>query len=908
MPRRRNQFLHTLKRLRKPKHQRKTRRRRKLSLEALAARTLMAADLGLVDEGLEGAYFSELQSQLNADILSVRAPLIGDVLGVADGDSSELRSQFVSDLGNQLQELSLDGGVSVAEVRSQLIATLGITEAEIQITGQDGDSDIRFEIQLSGAQQVSAGVDLDLVGAAPEIELLLGNENAVDVDLQWHYDLAFGVREGLSGESEFYFDTSAEDELSVAYSASVRSDFDEGMGRVGVFVAEISAGEDAVAGQDVPDFAGTYEIDIADGEDHPSVSGTLLGSGEVNLAIDASFFPSFLPEGSNGLVNLGVTADGRVEYDTQLQFTGNGEVDATGNGVTVAFDNVSLDLGKLYTDFVDPVISNLQESLKPIKPVIDFLTEPVPIISDLFELGGAGPVTALTLGGASAAQIRAINVVDAILDYRGLTGADESTNESLFSFEISKEQFDPAIELEIDDEVADNLTDLANGDLKLELAEKHTDPEKHDDWQQSLDWNAEFDGSIDLPFLTDFETLAGFLLGDASIDNGASDQPEVILDAWVKGGVTAGIDLVILQFAVGGNLEFGGSVTLDLNDLPDPDVDPSLWVNGQPLWANADTPEDWNYDGRVRVPELTTIVDADPGALFNVDGSLHFGLNATLEVTVLGIPIIDEEWELFRTTLVDGSISQADDAEIIRGINPPQLGVLSDGVLTLFAGETADLRSNAEPNVTDETFTVQSLGESRLGGEVLLVTFESASEAKYVRLFDGVTKVVGDTGSGNDTIDVTRLPHNGTLVGGSGDDKVVLTQANVDVLLTNTQLRAGVSHSLSSIERAEIEGDATDNVLDARDFSGSVERRGLGGDDTLWAAGGDDIIDGGDGIDTLSGGQDGLRDYLNGGSGTDSVTQYRHHYWVTTWWIFGYWTYKDQETLISTERVTYVNW
>ncbi len=324
-----------------------------------------------------------------------------------------------------------------------------------------------------------------------------------------------------------------------------------------------------------------------------------------------------------------------------------------------------------------------------------------------------------------------------------------------------------------------------------------------------MSWNTQFGGSFDLPFLTEFDTLAGFLLGDTSSDfftfdistafsidfevsvpivpllnlvqlnagfgihgsidldggydalgvsrlssvadfsseaalqqslqdnqeylihgfylddhnvaapgtteNGQHDKPEVTLGVNVSGGISAGVDLVLLEAKFGGKVVFEGNLEFDLNDLPDPDLAPSVWPTpSTPIWSNYDTPGEWSYDGRVRVHEFATIFDADPGALFNTDGNLQVGLDATLEVSVIGITIIDEEWELFRAKLVDGNLSRPNDARIIRGVNPAQIGTVNNGVLNLFMGQTAHRRTNAEPRTSTRTSRSSRWGHPRM--------------------------------------------------------------------------------------------------------------------------------------------------------------------------------------------------
>ena len=935
----------------------------KLSFEKLDERALLAADLSIVDDGLQGEYFSDLQHAINTNVFSVPAPFIGDALAQEIGRSAD-SSQFVASVGQRLEGVSLDGHVTIANVISQVSSALGVSADEIKVAGRDGDRDIRFEVTLSKAQSYQRAVDLNLVGADPEIELLLGAEDQVDIDLTWEFKLAFGVREDSQGNSLFYFDSAANDDLSVDFNATIRHDFDSGKGRVGVFVAELGAG-------DTPSrYVGSYRLDLATNQDGtPTVSGSLVGSGTANLDIDASFFPTFLPEGSDGLINLGVTADGVVTYDTNFVFA-DGTVAATANNVTVGFDNVRLDLGRLYNDFIDPLITNVQNNLKPIKPVVDFLTEPLPVVSDLYELTGRGSFTALSLAGYGANHpvTKTVNVIDAILDYRGLPGADAQSEEPLFSFEVSKQGVDPKTAADRAEQVRENLEKLDRGELRLELADKHKNPEKHAEWEKSLSWNVKFGGSFELPFLTNFETLAGFLLGDttsdfftfdiatafsvnfdvsvpivplmnlvqlnagfginASIDldggydalgvdrlssvadfsseaalqqslqdnqeylihgfylddhnsaapggteNGKLDKPEVTLGVEVSGGISAGVDLVLLEAKFGGNVVFEGNLEFDLNDLPNPNHAPSLWPTpSTPIWSNYDTPSEWKYDGRIRVNEFATIFDADAGAVFNTNGNLQVGLDATLEVSVIGITIIDEEWELFRVKLVDGSISRPNDARIIRGVNPAQIGVVNNGELNLFMGETARRRTNAEPGVVNENFSIQSLGESKNGGETLMVVFESTSGEKYARVFDGVKKIVGSGGTGDDTIrvlpgvtsevqlsggvgnDMLSTAGSGPAVLHGGDGRDTLLGSDGDDLLVGG---AGDDH---------LEGGSGNDTLDGG--VGQDRMLGNAGDDRLVGGSGDDQLDGGHGDDQLHGGAG--NDTLRGGDGSDDV-------------------------------------
>src|SRR5262249_30681043 len=74
-----------------------------------------------------------------------------------------------------------------------------------------------------------------------------------------------------------------------------------------------------------------------------------------------------------------------------------------------------VDLGSYFTDFIEPIAKKIQEYTAPIKPFLDFVTDPIPIISDL-----AGPTSLLDLavaaGELSPEFVSAVKFIDEIID------------------------------------------------------------------------------------------------------------------------------------------------------------------------------------------------------------------------------------------------------------------------------------------------------------------------------------------------------------------------------------------------------------------------------------------------------------------------------------------------------------
>ena len=63
----------------------------------------------------------------------------------------------------------------------------------------------------------------------------------------------------------------------------------------------------------------------------------------------------------------------------------------------IEFDGLNLDAGRFVSQFLSPIAKSVQNITKPLQPVIQFLQAPLPVISDISEAVGQGPVTPLDL-------------------------------------------------------------------------------------------------------------------------------------------------------------------------------------------------------------------------------------------------------------------------------------------------------------------------------------------------------------------------------------------------------------------------------------------------------------------------------------------------------------------------------
>ncbi|MEO1618811.1 MAG: hypothetical protein AAFV88_23370, partial [Planctomycetota bacterium] len=360
----------------------------------------------------------------------------------------------------------------------------------------------------------------------------------------------------------------------------------------------------------------------------------------------------------------------------------------------------------------------------------------------------------------------------------------------------------------------------------------------------------------------------GFYLDDHNADAGTHleghdlkrDLPEIELTTTVRGGIEAGLDLVVLQASVGADLWLGGTLSYDLNDLPDPES----WSGTQPIWSNVrdgeTSNEDWNYDGRLRLHELTTIFDASPATLMNTTGSLKAGIDVTVQLGVLGITVINEKFAIAKFDIVEEQLSRVADGTTIHA-NAPKLGSIdSAGNLTLFTGALAGNRVNVGSNQSvDEDFIVQSLGQSRSSTEAdpretVLVSYKNGNKT-YTQIFDGVKHIQANLGSGDDRVTVlNETKATVDLNGGAGNDTLIVHG------LGTARLNGGDGNDI-------LRGGAGDDVI--RGGAGDDQMHGAAGRDHLIGNSGDDEMRGGDGIDILDGGAG--EDKLFGGAGNDTL-------------------------------------
>ena len=270
----------------------------------------------------------------------------------------------------------------------------------------------------------------------------------VTAKLGWDLRLGFGV----SKADGFFFDTAAKDDAGnsvpeLKVDLDVRIPGLTATGRLAFLQLDVKddAGEDLNAngildpGEDVnknslldlPDptrFVAAFTVDIKDPGTGAAANNRLTFS---EMASGGSVIGASLTAAAAVNLDLIASFGGNVMFpslraDFHLDWSFSTATGLSGSRPNVAFNNIRLDLGKFLSDFLNPIVSQVQKIVAPIKPVLDILTAPLPVLSDLaptralLDQDGDQKVSLLEmaalLGEGFGTAVKFINAVKAIVD------------------------------------------------------------------------------------------------------------------------------------------------------------------------------------------------------------------------------------------------------------------------------------------------------------------------------------------------------------------------------------------------------------------------------------------------------------------------------------------------------------
>ncbi len=558
---------------------------------------------------------------------------------------------------------------------------------------------------------------------------------------------------------------------------------------------------------------------------------------------------------------------------------------------TVMLNNIGLDLGGFLSGFAGGVLSEVDKVLKPIRPIINFLSQPVPVVSKL----AGGDVTMLDLLRIQGGDIaRAVKFIEAIRNFDRIVqgipniGAGKILYMGDAKFNLDQKTF----------ELSGPAVDIAASFKSLAPANSIIGFSPDDFLKTASDLAGEGDDKFKLGFpLLEPKNVIGLFSGKV-VDLFTLKFPVLELKEEIErffplpilpvvgvrlaGEVSAraefsfGFDTFgIQQFQKSGNIPdiFNGFFVFDrAQPSSGPDIDEiqlraqitaagaldagliSASVGGG-LFAGIDfNLHDNNNDGKIRLVELldNTLLGTKDGFgpihMFDVDGSLDAGLFA--EVTLgKGVFSISKHFNLAKINLFDFDFPRPAG----EGVQLAQCSIHVTNACSTTNGTTLELNIGTDADRRNFIFT-EDVAESYSiypGSEPNSVVVEAFGRSQ---IYTGVTKITGDAGAGNDRIIISKeltIPvelsggaGNDTLIGGSGNDTLLGGDGDDDV-------RGGSGND--SLEG----GDGRDSII------------GEAGDDVLRGGSGDDSLGGGDGKDLIDG--DAGNDTILAGSGDDVV-------------------------------------
>jgi len=746
------------------------------------------------------------------------------------------------------------------------------------------------------------------------------------------FDLRFGF--GVSRSDGVYFDVSADDDLEVFFEVEIAS-FDA-TGQL-LFLqldadtldwAELSDDAITKSGGDPGNpsagvfnaFRGGFIIDITD----PSGDGKLTLAELATVSDFGQILDASLDARASIHLDLLASMGGSTNFPSvgarlHLYWVFGDTTDYELVAPAIEFTNVRLNMGEFFSDFFGSTLSTINDVVEPIKPVLDVLTTPIPVLSDL----AGSPVRLVDLarlfGSGAETVADVIEVIDIVvdllamptfgdelyIDFGGFTLADfDPRTQNVRDYNLTPADFDDqASGFNIGNAVAavgdSNLSNYF-GAVQSATGQSVGGPVPPGDGN----W-------LEFPILNNPMSVFQLLLGKQDVVLVTLDIPRLEVEfsysqyfpivgplgCRITGTIGAAAD-----FAFG----FDTQGLFDAFDSGDwTDVFNGFYISDRanPDGTGEDVPEielwgglraaaevnlvvvsagvaggidvviemnlnDPNNDGKVRIGELVDNFLLGPIWIFDIGGRVDAILEAYIKIDLFFFSF-EETFEIASVTLVDFELPRPDPDPA-----PPTaaLANVTGGVMTVNVGTNAAARLHGDLSDGDDNVILE---RGYTPDEVVVKAF--GLQQRY----QGVTHIEVYAGEGHDIVTVNdNVDQEVLLDGGPGND--VLTTGDGHSVIRggegNDRLYGGDGDD-------ELYGDAGDDVLsggfgndrleggdghDELDGSlGDDELFGGADDDLLVGGPDDDMLDGGEGDDQLHGGRN--NDHLLGGAGEDHL-------------------------------------
>ncbi len=871
----------------------------------------LIANPDILVDGLD-ALLGVIQDGLGSK-LSRNMPLVGGQFGKAADFIMEFRTGLLAEFRQTLAE----GGDPISLAKQAIFNALGTPGLDI-LAGVDGSpitnvdqvdiqcvgNAVKFNIRLKKAAKLldtsSNPIDFDI--GIPGLGLSV--DGNVKIEAGFDLKLKFVV----SATDGFYFDTSDPEELRLDFNVTIPGLKAKGqLLFLQLDVSDESDGKSLVGEtRESSRFTGYFSVDLKD----PVGSGNKLTIGDMTSSAFSfdKFIEAKLGAEANLALDLSLSFGGDTrfprivaEFDLKWSWVLGG--DGAGS-LAFGFHNVSLDIGSFISQFMGPIFKELKEITGPLEPVVDVITAPLPIISDIAGRDYSLLDLAEAFGMITPSTREFIDVLVVVIRLANSTVAnDGSILLPLGSFDIEMDKFG---NLQRKAGQVDGAT-VGIGDVgKFIVAPGWVTGSQISPANAGQAVGKENVSGGILSFLDDLEkigiTLPFLSIGEISklflgkpislfeyhlpvldFQAGFEIAIPIIGPLYVKfgGKIGAYADLTIGYDTFGIQKFFSSEDknALDIFDgfyIKDVDKDgkdvPELSFFGQ-LYAagsidiviaeagvrgglevqvdfNLNDPDD---DGRVRISEIVANAKKDIRCIFDIHGKFTAFLEAYLIVDLLLFKI-DATFRFAEITLLEFDITCPEPklADYVDASGNELDAADAGGSLRLNIGKYANEREIGDTTDGNENYKVVHV-EDTAAGETVDVSFGGIKQT-----YRGVKKIWGRGGAGNDVINLRTVtspvdsskPERG-LHGDDGNDKLYAGRGG-----------------------GRYDGDNGNDIISAEDVADGYDGRGDefhggAGSDELTGLEGDDNLYGDDGSDTLFGGAG--NDHLWGGTGNDKL-------------------------------------
>ncbi|HET9823430.1 MAG TPA: LEPR-XLL domain-containing protein [Burkholderiaceae bacterium] len=868
-------------------------------------------------------YLETLSDQLSSDVLGIQLPFVGDQLGDVLF-IEDFRSTLVRTLKNGIENsVNPDPDTKVTDLlqalfvggalNGYLVGTI-TNPKDVAPTTPPGSRYRQWNFTVAHSDTIIVD-DFDI---GPD-HLGFDVNAPLKVTFDWSIELAFGV----DFENGAYILVSDADELNLDLTIKLPTDMDTTAytGQLGFLQLKVKdPGEDS--GVQLH-----FVVDVKDG----STSDPKLGFSELgsNLNVEATLQGDSLPgafEGRAATFDLRTTQTyGLPVLSTQFIFdwampTAQSVASLDGDAVTdfitrIELRDMELDALSGIKELLGEPFEKIAAIIEPFMPVIDLLTAPIPVLSDL----AGEPFTLLDLaeifGEVDADFIEAVaDILDVINTVGSITSLPVLPlgDFVLFDSGAGADYFDPAI----------TAKPLGADEISLLTAGLAADVSGFNAAIETNDFLTNLRDQTLVPGLTMpiFESpLEGIrLLIDRDADLVKYELPELgvsfeylqVFPVWgplaVSIEISFGFDLDLhavgydtygyRRFAEGGfrngALLFDGFFLADgeTKGTDDPEITFEFGLVGAAELnigiaragvgggIDAVINFDWHDsvpDGNIHASEIIGNIIAENGnplAPFDVSGELTFELFAFLEISLLGI---DEKFPITgKQTLF--SFNENFDRN-------PLLGDVQSGTLFLSMGPNAEDRLNGDKSDGHEEFYLRRVGDD----QVKVWSPNLGVDESEGKTYSGVSRIVGLGGEGDDKFvlyDFDKYSGNitGEIEGGVGDDTVQFNPSNAaaSVDAVGWRISGGLGNDKlwgSHLNDTIIGGDGNDDLKGAGGYDLLFGDNGRNADSAtpkfisarIGEDDGDDTIDGGAEDDVVIGA--GGNDTLRGGAGNDLI-------------------------------------